>query len=319
MMIEAKWYAQVIDFSGIVLLQALFKQSALESGHRLTSMMILGGNDHLSRAGTHDLVFQPLTLTSTQWLCIGGSVLLSLMLVGLAGLFLERRPLARRMTHQRSALRITLPEADANEAIFNAVSIQHFSWPALWRQAMKQLLASRSVGWWLLMDRQLARTDLKSSEYAFTNHVFMGLIIFQPIRMAGTAKRFSYLADDHQFCRKATFKRDIAGSRLFFNSVSVADLYTAWGHGLAVAKLGVDVTRCGDVAWVCYQDRTVDAIDRNRAVVLCRRGSQRYFTSRNHSNRYSDRCRLSDDWRCKFGWVRASCLVSKLRKAFLPR
>ncbi|KMO55586.1 ABC transporter permease, partial [Lacticaseibacillus rhamnosus] len=151
MMIEAKWYAQVIDFSGIVLLQALFKQSALESGHRLTSMMILGGNDHLSRAGTHDLVFQPLTLTSTQWLCIGGSVLLSLMLVGLAGLFLERRPLARRMTHQRSALRITLPEADANEAIFNAVSIQHFSWPALWRQAMKQLLASRSVGWWLIL------------------------------------------------------------------------------------------------------------------------------------------------------------------------
>ena len=151
MMIEAKWYAQVIDFSGIVLLQALFKQSALESGHRLTSMMILGGNDHLSRAGTHDLVFQPLTLSSTQWLCIGGSVLLSLMLVGLAGLFLERRPLARRMTHQRSALRITLPEADANEAIFNAVSIQHFSWPALWRQAMKQLLASRSVGWWLIL------------------------------------------------------------------------------------------------------------------------------------------------------------------------
>lgn len=73
MMIEAKWYAQVVDFSGIVLLQALFKQSALESGHRLTSMMILGGNDHLSRAGTHDLVFQTLTLTSTQWLCIGGS------------------------------------------------------------------------------------------------------------------------------------------------------------------------------------------------------------------------------------------------------
>lgn len=73
------------------------------------------------------------------------------MLVGLAGLFLERRPLARRMTHHRSALRITLPEAAANEADFNAVSIQHFSWPALWRQAMKQLLASRSVGWWLIL------------------------------------------------------------------------------------------------------------------------------------------------------------------------
>ena len=62
----------------------MIRQSAISAGHPLNTVLMLGGNDHLSRMGTHQLIFQPLALTQTEWLAIGGTVLMSIVLVLLA-------------------------------------------------------------------------------------------------------------------------------------------------------------------------------------------------------------------------------------------
>ena len=96
MMTTMTWYSQLFNFSGIAFLMAMIRQSAISAGHPLNTVLMLGGNDHLSRMGAHQLIFQPLALTQTEWLAIGGTVLMSIVLVLLAAFCLEHRPLHQK-------------------------------------------------------------------------------------------------------------------------------------------------------------------------------------------------------------------------------
>lgn len=129
MMTTMTWYSQLFNFSGIAFLMAMIRQSAISAGHPLNTVLMLGGNDHLSRTGTHQLIFQPLALTQTEWLAIGGTVLMSIVLVLLAAFCLEHRPLHQKTNSGKSKLTVDLPRPKDDR--FHSARTANFRWQQL--------------------------------------------------------------------------------------------------------------------------------------------------------------------------------------------
>lgn len=145
MMTTMTWYSQLFNFSGIAFLMAMIRQSAISAGHPLNTVLMLGGNDHLSRMGTHQLIFQPLALTQTEWLAIGGTVLMSIVLVLLAAFCLEHRPLHQKTNSGKSKLTVELPRPKDHR--FSSARTDNFRWQQLLGQQAHRLFHSQNK-WW---------------------------------------------------------------------------------------------------------------------------------------------------------------------------
>ncbi|RWZ62952.1 ABC transporter permease [Lacticaseibacillus paracasei] len=148
MMTTMTWYSQLFNFSGIASLMAMIRQSAISAGHPLNTVLMLGDNDHLSRMGTHQLIFQPLALTQTEWLAIGGTVLMSIVLVLLAAFCLDHRPLHQKTNSGKSKLTVDLPRPKDDR--FHSARTANFRWQQLLGQQAHRLFHSQNKWWWLV-------------------------------------------------------------------------------------------------------------------------------------------------------------------------
>lgn len=125
----------------------MIRQSAISAGHPLNTVLMLGGNDHLSRTGTHQLIFA--AGVNTNRMVGNRRDGVDEHRVGVTGCLLSGAPATTPKTNLgKSKLTVDLPRPKDDR--FHSARTNNFRWQQLLGQQAHRLFHSQSKWWWLV-------------------------------------------------------------------------------------------------------------------------------------------------------------------------